>query len=156
MTKLAAILLSLLLSSSVMAEDKLAKIRIGKFIEETYKVSVASSIVDTVMEVSKRKSIDPTLVFAIIAVESGFNPKAKNPSGARGLMQVLTPMHCQKFDRKQCVTQAHDIEKNIEVGTDILIDFNMNLHRYSGGAANYRQKVINKQRVFKKLYMENI
>lgn len=33
--------------------------------------------------------IDPALVFAFMRVESGFNPRAISPAGARGLMQIM-------------------------------------------------------------------
>jgi soluble lytic murein transglycosylase len=38
---------------------------------------------------SRRRSLDPALVAAIIRQESGFNPRATSGAGARGLMQVM-------------------------------------------------------------------
>ncbi len=35
------------------------------------------------------QGLDPDLLFAIVAVESGFNPRAVSPRGARGLGQLL-------------------------------------------------------------------
>ena len=38
---------------------------------------------------AREASLDPALVHAVIAVESGYNPAARSPKGALGLMQVL-------------------------------------------------------------------
>jgi len=38
---------------------------------------------------SRRRSLDPALVAAIIRQESGFNPRATSSAGARGLMQIM-------------------------------------------------------------------
>lgn len=40
-------------------------------------------------DAARRTSLDPALVHAVIAVESGYNPDALSPKGAVGLMQVL-------------------------------------------------------------------
>ena len=42
-------------------------------------------------EAARRFNLEPRLVEAVIAVESGFDPRAVSPAGARGLMQLLPP-----------------------------------------------------------------
>ena len=46
------------------------------------------AISKTILQESRRHSLDPLLVLAIIAVESGFQRAAISPDGARGLMQI--------------------------------------------------------------------
>lgn len=42
-------------------------------------------------EVARRHGLDPELVLAVVSVESGFQPDAVSPKGARGLMQLMPP-----------------------------------------------------------------
>ena len=137
------------------AQEITIRSRFVSFLEETYKTSHASVIVEHVFEVSERKNLDPMLIFSIIAVESRFNPNAKNPSGATGLMQVMVPMHCKRFpDHSKCRQLALNPEDNIEVGTDILVEYKGNLKRYSGNTPGYEQMILKKQKQFQQLYKD--
>jgi soluble lytic murein transglycosylase-like protein len=152
-----ALLMTLSISSSAIAEEVLFKNKVVQFIEDTYKISNAKTIVDYVFEIADRKRLDPTLVLGIISVESSFQTAARNPSGATGLMQVLLPMHCNRFPaptQRECKALAHDPYQNIDAGTDILIEFKGDLRRYSGGATAYKAKVTKAQDEFYKLYKE--
>lgn len=66
--------------------------------------------------------VDPLLVLAVVAVESGMNPVAQSPVGAQGLMQVMTRMHSALFEAQGGDEAALDPEANIKVGTAILGD----------------------------------
>ncbi len=70
--------------------------------------------------------VDPALVKAIVAVESGFEPGAVSPKGARGLMQVM-PQTAARYgvtaDRKRSAEQKLlDPAVNLQVGTRYLRD----------------------------------
>ena len=44
---------------------------------------------DTIISASNKAGLDPAFVAALIRQESNFNPAARSPAGARGLMQVM-------------------------------------------------------------------
>jgi hypothetical protein len=67
---------------------------------------------ELVLEHSKRHSLRPELVRAVIQVESGFDPKATSPKGAMGLMQLM-PQTAKSLG----VVNAYDPEDNIRGGT---------------------------------------
>jgi soluble lytic murein transglycosylase-like protein len=59
--------------------------------------------------------LDASLIKSIIATESGFNPKAVSPKGARGLMQLM-PATAEQLG----VSNSFDPEQNIEGGVKYL------------------------------------
>ncbi|WP_142803859.1 lytic transglycosylase domain-containing protein [Tepidiphilus sp. J10] len=79
-----------------------------------------------VEEESRRRGIDPTLVVAIIAIESGFNPFAESAAGAQGLMQVIPKWHGDKIaarlDREVHARALFDPVLNVMVGIDVLVE----------------------------------
>jgi len=150
---LAIILITISLQSS--AQEVTAKERIIQFIEDTYKVSNASTIVDYVFKVSEQKNLDPLRILAIIKVESMFKQNAKSSANSHGYMQVNLTYHKSKFNSKH---EVYDIEKNIDVGTDIWLAC-LNKSKslisagkcYSGGHIGWTQKVEQTTKHFRKV-----
>ncbi len=60
-------------------------------------------------------SIDPALVRSIVEAESGFDPRAISPAGARGLMQLMP-----ETARSLGVVDAYDPSENVRGGTRYL------------------------------------
>jgi soluble lytic murein transglycosylase-like protein len=71
-------------------------------------------------------SIEPALLKAVMAAESGFNPQAMSPKGAIGLMQVM-PATAERYglqaDKKQTLEQKlRDPKTNIRLAARYLRD----------------------------------
>jgi len=62
------------------------------------------------------KNQDPLLVLSLIRQESVFNPRARSPVGARGLMQLM-PATARQLRRSVKVNQLSNPRINIELGT---------------------------------------
>jgi hypothetical protein len=68
-------------------------------------------VIEIVREMAPRFEIDPQLVLAVIGTESNFNPKAKSPKNAQGLMQLI-PETAERFN----VRDTYDPVQNIRGG----------------------------------------
>ena len=113
-----------------------------------------SALVAEAYHVGMRSKLDPTLILAVMAIESGFNPFAQSPVGAQGLMQVMTKIHVDKYENAGGNLAAFDPVTNLRVGVAILQDCIARAGsiegglRYYVGAANldsdggYAQKVL--------------
>lgn len=79
-----------------------------------------SVLVAEAFEVGEKAKLDPTLILAVMAVESRFNPFAQSPVGAQGLMQVLTRVHTDKYNDFGGQLAAFDPVSNLRVGARVL------------------------------------
>jgi len=77
-----------------------------------------------IQEHAARQTLRPDLVRAVVQVESGFNPFARSPKGAMGLMQLMPDTA-----RELGVLHPYDPEENIRGGTTYLRRL---LDRYDG------------------------
>lgn len=127
-------------------------------VTEKYNVDKKSAekIIKEAYNVGKKRGVDPEILIGITAVESGFNPKAKNRSGAIGLTQALPRAHPEKIKRvRNSGGSMYDIHTNLDVGAEIygeLLDkYNGNtvlaLQAYNGSVKDkkkrYSKKVMN-------------
>jgi hypothetical protein len=79
-----------------------------------------SRLVKEAWSVGERVGLDPTLLLAIMAVESSFNPFAQSSVGAQGLMQVMTHIHDDKYTAFGGRHAAFDPVTNLRVGAQVL------------------------------------
>ena len=88
---------------------------------------------DIISQTAARKSLDPSLVLALIRQESAFNEAARSKANARGLMQVLPTtgrlLARQAGISRYTVTKLYHPETNIALGTSYLASL---LQRYGG------------------------
>lgn len=95
-----------------------------------------------IRQIAEEQGLDPALVSAVVAVESGFNPDAVSPKGAIGAMQLL-PQTAARYG----VTDARDPQQNLTGGTrylkDLLTTYDGNLPlalaAYNAGQGNIRR-----------------
>ncbi len=79
-----------------------------------------AALVSEAYQVGKDTKLDPTLILAIMAVESSFNPFAQSSVGAQGLMQVMTKIHTDKYEHFGGHFAAFDPVTNLRVGVKVL------------------------------------
>ncbi len=79
-----------------------------------------SALVSEAYDVGPSNQIEPTLILAVMAIESGFNPFAQSHVGAQGLMQVMTKVHEQKYQGFGGALAAFDPVANVRVGVNVL------------------------------------
>lgn len=97
---------------------------IAGWLSRRYRVAPepVSRLVQEAWAVGQRVSIEPTLILAVMAVESSFNPFAQSSVGAQGLMQVMTRVHDDKYEPYGGVRAAFDPVTNLRVGALVLRD----------------------------------
>ena len=90
---------------------------------------VVLDLVKTAHVVGRQYNVDPTLLVAVMSIESSFNPIAESVVGAKGLMQIIPHYHLEKFTEFGGEQAAFDPRVNIAVGAKIIREY---LHAASG------------------------
>ena len=95
---------------------------VAQWLSRRYKVAAEpiARLVQEAWAIGSKAGLDPTLILAVMAVESSFNPFAQSPMGAQGLMQVLTRVHDDKYERFGGTLAAFDPVTNLRVGVQVL------------------------------------
>lgn len=148
-------------------EDKKEKVRQGyiKYITNTYKVAPRAvvQILSYVESASEKFKIPASLILAVIAKESKFNPFAYSTASAEGLMQMIPKYHPEKMDQIGGVDHIIEIEGSIASGTKALSDtihrcggdITCGLQTYNGNAedveAGYANRVLAERKNFDRL-----
>lgn len=84
----------------------------------------------------RQVGVDPLLIVAVMAIESGFNPLAESPRGAQGLMQVIPRFHQDKLEQRGKDESLLDPQANIHIGAQILKE---SIQRAGGVEAGLQQ-----------------
>jgi hypothetical protein len=96
-----------------------------------------SVLVAEAFTLGEKIKLDPTLILAVMAIESRFNPFSQSPYGAQGLMQVLTRVHTDKYEDFGGTLAAFDPVSNLRVGVQVLQDCIKRAGSIEGGLRLY-------------------
>ncbi len=96
-----------------------------------------SVLVAEAYAIGGRTKLDPTLILAIMAIESSFNPFAQSAMGAQGLMQVMTGVHGDKYESLGGKLKAFDPVTNLRVGVRVLQECIARAGSLEGGLKHY-------------------
>ena len=112
---------------------------VANWLARRYRVAPepVARLVQEAWHVGQRTGMDPTLILAVVAIESNFNPFAQSPVGAQGLMQVMTRVHNQKYEAFGGTLAAFDPVSNLRVGVKVLQDCIARAGSVQGGLAYY-------------------
>lgn len=113
-------------------------------------INKAKSIVIDTYIYSHNKNLNPTLVLAVMKLESRFNSNAKSHGNAKGLLQVVPFWHKDKLAGRDPFNQKVSIEVGITILDDCIRKHKGNIYKslscYSGGGGKvYYNTVINYQ-----------
>lgn len=87
--------------------------------------TIAPTAIDAIInQAAVDQQLDPALVRAVAQVESGFNPRAVSPAGAKGIMQLMDPTA-----RSLGVRDPFDAAQNVSGGVRYLRQM---LQRFGG------------------------
>lgn len=111
---------------------------IAEYLSRRYRVAAAAiePLVLTARQAGERTGLDPMLLVAVMAVESGFNPIAESPLGAQGLMQVIPRFHRDKI----VAVPGDDLLDpvvNIHVGALVLKEYVLRAGSLEAGLQQY-------------------
>lgn len=96
-----------------------------------------SALVAEAFYLGEKIKLDPTLILAVMAIESRFNPFSESSYGAQGLMQVLTRVHVDKYEDFGGKLAAFDPVTNLRVGVQVLLDCVRKAGSVEGGLKLY-------------------
>jgi hypothetical protein len=112
---------------------------VTSWLAKRYRVAgdAANMLVSTAYMTAHEIKLDPLLILAVMAIESGLNPFAESPMGAKGLMQVMAKVHHDKFQEVGGAQAALNPVANIRVGAQILKDYVKRTGSVEGGLKTY-------------------
>ena len=112
---------------------------VAEWIAKRYRIALepVSRLVLEAWSIGPRAGLEPTLILAVAAVESAFNPFAQGSGGAKGLMQVVAHAHLEKFEPLGGLRAAFDPVSNLRVGALVLRESIAEAGSVEGGLLAY-------------------
>ncbi|WGS42882.1 lytic transglycosylase domain-containing protein [Burkholderia sp. JSH-S8] len=97
---------------------------VATYLSRRYRVAQepVGQLVKAAFQTGHDVGLDPLLLLSVMAIESGFNPYAESGVGAKGLMQVMSKVHSDKFEYFGGTGTALQPLANIQVGALVLKD----------------------------------
>jgi hypothetical protein len=122
-----------------------AQAQLADWLSRKYRVAPEplSALVAEAYAIGHKTKLDPTLILAVMAIESRFNPFAASPVGAQGLMQVMTRVHTDKYEDFGGTLAAFDPVTNLRVGAQVLQETIQRAGSVEGGLRLYVGAVVN-------------
>ena len=141
------------------------QLAITYWLSRRYRVSPepVAALVTEAWDVGERSQIPPTLLLAIMAIESKFNPFTAGTQGAMGLMQIDPDVHASALSGFGGRLAVFDPVTNLRVGARYLQDLMLQsetieeaLRRYAAASGQledgpYVEKVLNEQKLLDKM-----
>lgn len=96
--------------------------KVTHWLSRKYKVApmALEPLVAEAWQLSQLSQLPPTLILAVMAVESGFNPFARGTQGAMGLMQIEPVAHAETLRQFGGQLAAFDPLTNLRIGVRLL------------------------------------
>ncbi|MEI8267739.1 MAG: transglycosylase SLT domain-containing protein [Betaproteobacteria bacterium] len=112
---------------------------VAAWLARRYRIALepVSRLVLEAWSIGPRAGLEPTLILAVAAVESAFNPFAQGSAGAKGLMQVVAHAHLEKFEPLGGLRAAFDPVSNLRVGALVLKESIAEAGSVEGGLLAY-------------------
>lgn len=141
------------------------QVAVTYWLSRRYRVSPEpiAALVTEAWSVGERSQVSPTLILAIMAIESKFNPFTAGTQGAMGLMQIDPEVHMTELTPFGGRLAVFDPVTNLRVGARYLQDLILQsesieeaLRRYAAASgqteeALYIERVLNEQKFLDKL-----
>ncbi len=98
-----------------------------------------SVLVAEAFQLGERAQIAPSLILAIVAIESNFNPYAQSTTGGQGLMQIQPAQQSDKLVSLGGAMATFDPLSNLRVGVRVLHELAIEKGSVQAGLAAYAQ-----------------
>ena len=96
-------------------------------------------LVAEAFNLGERAHIAPTLILAIMAIESNFNPYAQSSLGGQGLMQIQPEQQSDKLDSLGGAMATFDPLSNLRIGVRVLHELAVEKGSLQAGLSAYAE-----------------